>query len=156
MSGWKGHILFPLILVGLVFLVSYFLGYLTIDMLNNEIFLWGIGVIILYSLLADLDIPTSFASTLFSIGVGISGIYFLYIYFTGSNPIALYIGLALFALVLGKVFLRHRGAAHSIIMGCILVSPFLILYLSSNNPTYIFFIIVGFLGFFSHILLDCI
>ena len=135
MSGYKGHLMFGFAITSLIVITNYLWGYLPFSI--NLIYLMPITAI--YSLLPDVDIGTSkifiFIDTLFLFGI-------IYCLITNSIMYGIILCLALIMIL----YLKHRGMAHSIIIGFLFSLPLL-----SLGLVYVLF---GFINYLSHLVLD--
>lgn len=144
MSGYKTHIIgyiasAALLLAGLSY---YKIG------LQRDIIVFGNLIGILYSILPDIDMPSSKIRMLLD-RIFLSIIFFsLIAYIITNSQIFMYISIIFTILLLFLYLVRHRGIFHTIWMGFILSIPLYII-----NPYLAGF---AFLGFFSHVAIDMI
>ncbi len=144
MSSYKTHILgyiafATLLLAGLSY---YKIG------LQKDIIVFGNLIGVLYSILPDIDTPSSKIRTLIErILLAVISFSLIAYIFTG-NSYFLYTLIILFLFLLFLYLVRHRGIFHTIWMGFILSLPLYII-----NPYLAGF---AFLGFFSHVAIDMI
>jgi len=143
MPGYKTHILGYLVMAGILLLIM--------DKILNfnlplEMLLFGNLIGILYSIMPDMDTPSSkMRKILGRIFLACSIVCLLaFIFLRNMELVYIPIILILFLYILW--FSRHRGLFHTPLIGILLSLP---LYFIS-----IYYVGFAFLGFFSHLVLD--
>jgi len=143
--NWKKHLLFGI----LIFLLSvYFLKFNLFSLGVIPLFI----VVIIFSLLPDIDHSKSKISFWFRFFYIILGIYSGYKFYINNEIIYL---ISLFLSIILLIFhagisssgFKHRKFPHSFTFG---IFASLIVYIFSNLPT----AVIGFICFFIHLLLD--
>ena len=137
--NWKKHLLFG----ALIFLLINFFYFYNSVPFNYFDFIVGISIIMVYSILPDIDHPLSNITWIFIL----SSILMTLLYFLENNFLFIYLGISLliFIFLTAKVC-KHRGRIHSIIVGVLFSMP---LYFIGIN-----FFFYGFIGYLSHLILD--
>jgi hypothetical protein len=142
MSGYKTHIItsFLVSLTTITILVA-------LDKINKNYFIYGLPIIIIYSILPDLDHENSIIRKLTNIFGFLVIILYIICFFYYRNNIYLYtiIGISIFLLSL--YFLTHRGLLHSILGSLLLSLPLLII-------TNYWFVILAFISYNTHLFID--
>lgn len=144
MSSYKFHILGYIALATLLLMVfSYYkIG------LEEDLLILGNLTGILYSILPDVDTPSSKIRMLVNRISLVLIFSSLVAYIVLNSLIFIYISIIFTVLILSLCFVRHRGIFHTIWAGFILSIPLYII-----NPYLVIFAILGFL---SHIAVDSI
>jgi hypothetical protein len=143
MSGYKLHLLSYLALSGAVFyLIKTFLY---VD-LFDEIGLAGIAIGGIYSLLPDVDSPTSKMRHAVTISLSVAALLLLAYGFLSKRGDIAYLSIITIAAIFLILMTRHRGALHSPVAGILFSAPFLLI-----GPLYFAMALWGYL---SHLLLD--
>lgn len=154
MSGFRGHIAFALIILALAFIAGYFLDFIQIEQLTDLTLLYGLIIAGFYAILADLDHDSSMITKIFHIGSFAGIIWMGYVYLTEDYIYALYLAGVLLVLLIIRFLLRHRGLLHTPIGAVIFCIPFFILWVSTNDITWLIWGFFGMVGYSSHLLLD--
>ncbi len=143
MSGYKTHIIVYLLIVGILLWIINSHNLINLELMNT---MTGIFIGTIYSILPDIDSPSSKMRKLTSKTSLALIILCLLGYLLNSKKILIYtaIFLAFFLYILW--FFRHRGFFHTITAGIILSLPLAVI-----NLYYVGFALLGFL---SHLLLD--
>jgi len=139
MPGYKTHIIFGLIIsIGFGFLMS---GYLDLDFFNFSLIelFFSIPVVLVYSLLPDIDLHSSKISHLFR------GLALLFVLLAIIFDLKKF-SITIIAVLIIMEFLKHRKFIHSITAGLILSLP--LIYFSPILS------IFAFIAYLSHLLLD--
>lgn len=136
MVGYKWHIIFGLMFAGLFVYISY--KYKIFNLTLLEI-ISAAPILLIYSILPDMDISSSKISSLFRI-IGLSIILAAVL----LDLKILVISIASILLILQ--FVKHRKFIHTIVAGAIFSLP--LLYFNYVIA------ILAFIGYFSHLLID--
>lgn len=124
----------------LILLTHYFYGWFLFTINNLGVM---VGVIYVYSLLADVDTRASqIVWTFIPIGIiAVAGAYFL------NNNLLMIGGISLLAITfIAAQFFPHRGFTHSIIFGIVVSLPWI--YFSWNYS------VLAFICYYSHLIAD--
>jgi inner membrane protein len=143
MGGYRAHIFFYAVFSGLM---VYGMNYYSLSVFDGFSLIAALIVGLAYSLLPDIDAPSSKARRFISKAVLliVSALLFAYLVFGGQLLVIFALPLVLFLLILW--FSRHRGRFHTITAGAIMSLP-LLLY------SEIFFVF-ALLGYASHLVAD--
>jgi len=139
MPNYRTHQVAGIILLVLVLWLNTVIHFLPISLGVIEVFM-SIGIILFYSILADIDIGTSksrkivFGVALFAIG---------YCFAFNFRSIGLVITSLLLIIVL---FLNHRGRTHSVLASVVFSAP--LAYMS------MVYMVIGIIAYLSHLILD--
>ncbi|MBR9690422.1 hypothetical protein GOV08_01935 [Candidatus Woesearchaeota archaeon] len=136
MSGYKGHILFGIIFVMIIYLVSQYLYFFRVSKLSLLI---GLPILFIYPILPDIDIRSSKIRQIVTI-VGLLIVLFSILF----NEKLLSVSLTLILIVIQ--FLKHRKFIHTVAAGLLFSLPLLFF-----NPIVA---VLAFAGYFSHLVLD--
>ncbi len=139
---YQGHLLVGL-LVLLIFIQAYQYLVTALTLPQTAVLL---PLTLLYSLLPDLDNPSSKIKKLFTRVLLTSSLVLLAIYYFSSRVYVLASALVSLVLLLLLSFTRHRGRFHSLPAGLVLSSPLLLL----GTP----YFLVAFLAYLSHLTVD--
>jgi len=143
MPGYKTHILGYLVMVGVLLLVM--------DRILNfplplEALIFGNLIGILYSIMPDIDTPSSKMRKILGRVFLAASIVCLLAFIFLRNMELIYIPILLILFLYILWFSRHRGLFHTPLVGILLSLPLILL-----NIYYVGF---AFMGFFSHLILD--
>ena len=142
MPDYKSHIVFSFFFVYIALLLLSSAGYYQFTFESLKL----IPFVIFFSILPDVDIRSSkaFKYTLKILLIIIISLLILYLIY--GNIALIYYVLIISLLLLGTLFLKHRGKIHTFLFSLIITVPLLVF------GFYVFF--VAFLSYISHLILD--
>ncbi|HLD90177.1 MAG TPA: metal-dependent hydrolase [Patescibacteria group bacterium] len=141
MPNYKTHLVLGLVFVVIAIVIAYYFGFGNFFEFGDswKLYIFAVGVTLLYSILPDLDIKTSKAFLLISFCL-LAFIIFCFL----KNEIIF--GIISASVLILMLFLQHRGRIHSFLAALLFSIP--IIFVSWTLA------IVGFLAYASHLIAD--
>tara|TARA_Y100000034_G_C6901817_1_gene417277 strand:+ start:354 stop:800 length:447 start_codon:yes stop_codon:yes gene_type:complete len=142
MVGYKQHIIISFLIVAFVLLI---LSYYNLFKFSFEA-LKLIPIIVIFSILPDIDIKTSKISKYTLKGLLLLVLMLLVLYLIYSIVLIIYYVLFIVVFLILSTFFKHRGKFHSLVFSILLASPLLFLGL--------FEFLSGLLAYLGHLIVD--